>query len=146
MTIEEDSVYSATKMRHESDEEKTILLVDDDERLLRGLNRVLTDQNFKVLTAISPSEAHAVMARHSVDLVVSDNLMAGTLGTDFLAAVHETHPTIPLIMLSGYLPETVAARIMRDSGVAMVLRKPCEAADVARAIQETLYAVTQSPT
>lgn len=117
---------------------KTVLLIDDDQNLLGGLQRVLRRNKFRILTAVSAPEGRAILAREDVDLILCDNLMAGTLGTDFLAEVHTTHPDIALIMLSGYMPDAVAQKMMADCGVSQVLLKPCDPDTVQAAISQAL--------
>ncbi|MEP3480483.1 MAG: response regulator [Fuerstiella sp.] len=124
----------------------TVLLVDDDAKLLRGLERHLGSE-FTVMTAVSPAEANAVIARNNVDVVVSDNLMAGTLGADFLSRLSSEHPEIKLLMLSGYMPDALAQRVMSECRVHQVLTKPCESSVVAEAIRRALAeASTERPT
>ena len=118
--------------------QRTILLVDDDAKLLRGLQRALVEQDYRVVTAISAAEAFAIIPSQNVDLILSDNLMAGTLGTEFLSEIRERFPRITLMMLSGYLPETTASRLKDEVGIARILNKPCDAANIVRAIQEEL--------
>ena len=117
--------------------QKTILLVDDDSKLLRALKRHLIE-DYRVLTAISPGEANVFLDREEVDLILSDNLMSGALGTEFLKSISEQYPNIKLIMLSGYLPENVAKRVVDTGGVQKVLNKPCAITDVEMAIQDAL--------
>lgn len=117
----------------------TVLLVDDDPRLLRGLTRSFESEPFDVLTAISPAEGTAILAREKVDLVMSDNLMAGTLGVEFLEEVRKEFPSMKLMMLSGFMPPAAAERAKADLGVIQVLLKPCDAVDVAAAIREALW-------
>ena len=116
---------------------KTILLVDDDSKLLRALKRHLTE-DYRVLTAISPGEASVFLMREEVDLILSDNLMSGELGADFLESIGEKYPHIKLLMLSGYLPDTVAERIVKSGAVHKVLTKPCAITDVEFAINDAL--------
>ena len=134
MDIANETVDSISE---EQCELKTVLLVDDDAKLLRGLERHLAD-DYRILTAISPSEASVIAGREHVDLILSDNLMAGELGTEFLKKMGEKYPNIKLLMLSGYLPNEVAYRIVNDYGVTEVLTKPCEMTEVTTAIQNAL--------
>ena len=90
------------------------------------------------MTAISPGEAKVFLDREEVDLILSDNLMSGELGTDFLEGIGEKYPDIKLLMLSGYLPATVAERVVNSCGVDKVLTKPCAITDVELAIQDAL--------
>lgn len=117
---------------------KTVLLVDDDATLLRGLARIVADEGHNLHMAISAAEANAILARHRVDLVISDNLMSGVLGTEFLAGVRKRYPHIKLMMLSGYMPAAVAQRAIRETGVARILTKPCRTDDMVAAIRDVL--------
>lgn len=117
---------------------RTVLLVDDDAKLLRGLERSLAVEDYEILSAVSGAEAKAMLAKRSVDLVVSDNLMPGMLGTQLLADVRKAYPHIRLLLLSGYMPATVAQRAIDEIGVLRVLNKPCKASHVAAAIRESL--------
>ena len=135
--------YSPTSTR------KTVLLVDDDTKLLRALERTLSDERYEVLTAVSPAEARVFLTKKRVDLILSDNLMTGTLGTDFLATVHKEYPHIKLLILSGYLPLTAARRAVDKFGVFCVLTKPCQTQDITDAIRCALSDVpsgVQEPT
>lgn len=115
----------------------TILLVDDDAKLLRGLQRGLDDR-YRILSAVSPSEAKVIVAHERIELIISDNLMTGMLGTDFLREVHSEYPDIKLLMLSGYMPDAASRRVISECGVFQVLSKPCSAEDVANAIELAL--------
>lgn len=122
--------------------QRTVLLVDDDTKLLRALQRAMVEQDYRVVTAISAAEALAIIPNQNIDLILSDNLMAGTLGTEFLSEIRERFPQIILMMLSGYLPETTANRLKDEIGIARILNKPCDAANIVRAIKEELELVT----
>lgn len=117
---------------------KTVLLVDDDGKLLRGLERSFADEDYQLITAVSAAEAKACLAKFSVDLILSDNLMPGVLGTQFLAEVRQEYPHVKLLMLSGYMPAAAAQRAMAEIGVLQVLNKPCKASEVAAAIRQAL--------
>lgn len=115
----------------------TLLLVDDDAALTRGLKRYLCD-DFNVLTAIGPAEANVIVSKVDIHLIVSDNLMTGVLGTEFLDRIHQTYPHIKLLMLSGYMPQAAADRVVAQSGVDQVLTKPCPSEVVVAAIRKSL--------
>ena len=117
---------------------RTVLLVDDDAKLLRGLERSFSEEDYDLLTAVSAAEANVLLSKHHVDLVLSDNLMPGVLGTDFLANVRKQYPDIKLMILSGYIPEAAANRALDEIGVLRVLNKPARASVVASAIRLAL--------
>ena len=79
----------------------TILCVDDEEtpRALRKL--ILQKQGYHVITAASGVEALEVLDRESIDLVLSDQIMPGMLGTELTKSVKATRPLMPVILISG---------------------------------------------
>jgi DNA-binding NtrC family response regulator len=117
----------------------TILLVDDDAALLRGLTRAMAEEDFVVLPAVSAAEATAFLQRMSVDVVVCDQRMPGLTGIDFLSQLRRKYPLIKMIMLSGHvggLP--VAIDAARGIGVHCILNKPCSADELSRTIRNAI--------
>ena len=123
-----------------STETKTILLVDDDAKLLRGLQRSFADEDFEILTALCPAEARVILEQHPVDLVISDNVMTGTLGTDFLVELRQKYPDLALMMLSGFVPRAATKSLLTEIGVFRILNKPCDSSVVAEAISDAFAA------
>ena len=119
--------------------ERTVLIVDDDPALLRGLGRSLADEDFTIVTAVSAAEAAAVLRRNTVDVVVCDQRMPGLTGIDFLADVRRKYPHLTTMLLSGYVSGLpVAMQAARQVGIHTVLSKPCSAAELARAIRQLI--------
>jgi CheY-like chemotaxis protein len=79
----------------------TILCVDDEEtpRTLRKL--ILQTQGYHVITAASGAEAFEVLDRERVNLVLSDQMMPGMLGTELTKSVKAMRPMMPVILISG---------------------------------------------
>ena len=79
----------------------TILCVDDEDtpRTLRKL--VLEKQGYQVITAASGAEALETLARNSIDLVLSDQMMPGMSGTELTKSIKAMRPTMPVILISG---------------------------------------------
>jgi CheY-like chemotaxis protein len=90
--------------------QKTIILcVDDEENALILRRLVLEKSGFEVLTAGSAREAQEVLAARSVDLILSDQLMPGTTGTELARTVKSMYPQIPFVLVSGVneMPEGI---------------------------------------
>ena len=65
----------------------TVLLVDDEENILRSLERLFLDEEFTVITASSGEEGiRALQGAEHVAVIVSDQRMPGMTGAEFLAA------------------------------------------------------------
>ena len=116
----------------------TVLLVDDDERLLEGLQRQLHKEPYRVLTARSGQEALDILHGICVDVVISDQEMPGLKGTQFLWQVRKEFPNVILFLLTGHpsLPMTTLA--IKEVGIARLFTKPCNALDMALTIQQSL--------
>lgn len=121
-----------------SERVRTILLVDDCQSITKAMKLSLSEFGFRVLTAVSAAEAHAVLNRHQVDLIICDNLMTGTFGTELIKQVRESRPDVILIMLSGFLPKQLGERIQEELDVFAVLEKPCGMTQLLQVINEAI--------
>jgi CheY-like chemotaxis protein len=116
-----------------------ILLVDDEPRILDALRRNLHGL-FTIDTAASGAEGlalfEAIEAPYAV--VISDMMMPGMDGAEFLARAHAAAPDTVQMILSGQaeLSSTIAA--VNDGNLFRFLTKPCEGKDLIRAIEAAL--------
>lgn len=116
---------------------KTVLFLDDEDRILQGLRRMLRHmrKEWEMLFAESPGEALQMMDAQPVDVVVSDMRMPVMNGVAFLGSVKEQHPGTARIILSGHSDEDLTLRSVKIAH--QYLAKPCDAetlkATVARA-------------
>lgn len=79
--------------------EKTILLLEDDENLNRGIAMRLEKEGYQVLPAFGMSQAVELMRRHDVHLVITDITLKDGSGIDFCRWVR-AHSHVYLIFLS----------------------------------------------
>jgi DNA-binding response OmpR family regulator len=84
---------------------KTILLVDDEERLIGLLKAYLRQEGFRVVTAVNGREALFVARQEKPDLIVLDLMMPELDGYDFLRH-YRRESDAPVIMLTARLEET----------------------------------------
>lgn len=118
--------------------EHKILIVDDDEKLLKSFERVL-GQRFATLTA-GDGEAglRALAERGPVSLVISDYRMPGMNGVEFLARVREMSPDTVRIMLTGYADAETAITAVNEGNIFRLLAKPCPPKVLAKALTDGL--------
>ncbi|MCP4260787.1 MAG: response regulator [Planctomycetes bacterium] len=83
-------------------EKRTVLFVDDEEAILRSLERGLLEAPFNQLFAKSGQEALEILQTEQVHVIVADMCMPGMDGTELLKIVREKYPHIVKIVLSGY--------------------------------------------
>ena len=80
---------------------QVILCVDDEPNSLILRKLVLEKAGYKVLTASSANQAMDVLSSAPVDLVLSDQLMPGTTGTELARNVKAVRPELPVVLISG---------------------------------------------
>ena len=104
-----------------------VLLVDDEVRVVEGLNRMLyaIAPEWEVETASSGAEALARLAEVTCDVVVSDMMMPQMNGAELLEKVRERHPSAARIILSGQTDRQASMRVLNVAH--QFLDKPCPA-------------------
>jgi DNA-binding NtrC family response regulator len=81
---------------------KTILVVDDDERILESLKVILESEGYAVSSAETGEEAIERNKTDFFDMALLDIKLPGMQGTELLAALHKESPRMVKIMMTGY--------------------------------------------
>jgi EAL domain-containing protein (putative c-di-GMP-specific phosphodiesterase class I)/ActR/RegA family two-component response regulator len=105
-------------------EQPTLLLVDDEENILNALVRMLRRDGYRILTAAGADEALDVLGRNDVQVVISDQRMPGTSGTDLLSKVREMYPDTVRMVLSGYTDLAAVTAAINQGAIYKFLTKP----------------------
>jgi FixJ family two-component response regulator len=84
------------------DTKYTLLIVDDEQNIINSLKRLFRRDGYNLLSALNGEDALKILHENDVQLVISDQRMAGMSGTEFLARVKSDFPDIIRIILSGY--------------------------------------------
>jgi two-component system cell cycle sensor histidine kinase/response regulator CckA len=79
----------------------TILVVDDEEVLLRFVSNVLHKDGHTVLTAVDGPRGLNALARHKPDLLISDVVMPTMTGPELAAAARRLQPGLSILLMSG---------------------------------------------
>lgn len=107
-----------------SPENIRVLLVDDEERFLSTMSRILTQRGLLVKTAPDAAKALEELSRSPFDVVILDEKMPGMKGTEALPLIRRTAPGVEVIMLTGHASVDAAACAIREGGCEYLL-KPC---------------------
>ena len=120
-----------------------ILVVDDDEDILRLLSIRLRARGFRVSTAASAEEALGRIAVDPPRAVVSDVRLPGRDGLALFDEIRGTWPTLPVILLTahGTIPDAVDAT---SRGVFGYLTKPFDSQLLLEKIDQALQLSTPS--
>jgi two-component system nitrogen regulation response regulator NtrX len=81
---------------------KTVLIVDDEEKVLFLLSDALGEKEFKVKTTTSAAEALEILKKEPIDAVLLDLVMPQIDGIKALPAIKKLKPHVPVVMLSGH--------------------------------------------
>jgi two-component system probable response regulator PhcQ len=115
-----------------------VLLVDDEPYVSEALKRALRHERYEFLTATSGAEAHNILKREHVDVVISDEQMPGMSGVQFLSIVRQQFPRTIRMILSGQASLEAAVRAINEGGVHRFFLKPCDPTDLAITIRHAM--------
>ncbi len=116
----------------------TILLVDDEEMVLKALRRILTSPEWDLVTAVSGAQALKIMGRQSIALIISDQRMPQMSGLELLSEVKCTYPDTVRIVLTGYAEMDVVVKAINQGEVYRFFTKPWNNAELVATVREIL--------
>ena len=104
---------------------ETILIVDDEPKILDMVTMVLKKNGYTVLSSANGAEALATCVQHLelVKAVVTDVLMPVLDGVNLARALKKINPDMPVIAASGYIEQS-QENALKELGVRAFLKKP----------------------
>nr|WP_297401160.1 EAL domain-containing protein [uncultured Marinobacter sp.] len=118
------------------DRRPTLLLLDDEENILRALTRILRRDGYRILSTTSIQEAFSLLAENDVQVIVSDQRMPEMSGTDFFSQVKAIHPDTVRIVLSGYTDLKSVTDAINEGAIYKFLTKPWDDKQIREHIQQ----------
>lgn len=119
----------------------------DDEPMILDVMREQLAQNFGddfiYLTSLEAEDAlimldESIAEGSQVVLVISDWLMPGIKGDEFLIRVHEKYPDISTVLVTGQADEDAVDRVTRLAGLKACVSKPWSSGELIKLIQKCL--------
>lgn len=104
--------------------ERTILFVDDEEKILKSLERGMLDEPHRSLFANSGKEALEILEKEQVHVLVTDMRMPEMSGIELLRIVKEKYPHIVRLVLSGYTQVGTLLTAINQGEIFRFLTKP----------------------
>jgi CheY-like chemotaxis protein len=117
--------------------DERIILVDDDELILRSLGQILRFEGYIVETAETGGEAMEKIEEAPPDLAILDYKLPDTTGAELLKILSRSFPGILKIILNGY-PVDVDREEILALGTLECLYKPIQPDKIVTIIKETL--------
>jgi two-component system sensor histidine kinase EvgS len=118
---------------------ETVLLVEDEEALLRSTSHMLSRLGYRVLAAASAARALELAAAHPdpIHLLLTDVVMPETNGRELRDRLAALRPALRSVFMSGYTAEIIAHEGVLEKGVHF-LQKPFTRLQLGRKLREVL--------
>jgi CheY-like chemotaxis protein len=127
------------KINASSGQAKTILLIDDEELVIKISEMMLKELGYKVLKAHNGYEGLQLFEAHKteIDLIISDLEMPKMNGNEVLKKLRKIDPEIKVLLSSGSLTDADEQSII-DRGFNGFLQKPYNLVELCGKISEIL--------
>ena len=122
----------------------SILIVEDDITFSLMLTTWLGKKGFVVRSSSSVSDAKRRLGEEAFDLVISDLRLPDSDGIDLLKWLKNTHPSLPLIMMTSYAEIQTAVQAMK-LGAADYIAQPLNPDELLGKIKELVYVEEKAP-
>ncbi len=121
---------------------ETILVVEDESDVRRMAERILSKAGYSVVSAPGGEEAAEVCGNtgRTIDLLLSDVIMPGMLGTDLVELCRALRPELAIVFMSGYSHEVLTPDTLAGQDGAAFIEKPFNTGELLRTVRETLDA------
>ena len=101
-----------------------MLLLDDEENVLRSLVRLFRRDGYRILAAGNVRDAFDLLAINDVQVILSDQRMSDMSGTEFLGRVKMLYPDTIRLVLSGYTDLNTVTDAINRGAIYRFLTKP----------------------
>src|SRR5688572_27838882 len=119
-----------------TEDSRRVLIVDDDTLILRALQRVLEAQGFTVTGCSNPEEALERLEAEPANLIISDYMMPGMNGVEFLSNARRLRPDAPRLLLTAINDFKVATDAVNTGEIYRLLTKPWNHAELIGTVRQ----------
>ncbi|WP_020410021.1 response regulator [Hahella ganghwensis] len=116
----------------------TLLIVDDEENILRSLKRLFRREEYRVITATSGTEALELLNTTPVSVILSDQRMPGMTGSELFLQVKTLYPRTIRLIMSGYTELESITNAINDGAIFKFLLKPWDDDKLLEHIREAM--------
>lgn len=118
---------------------ENVLVVEDDEFILKLTKRVLESLGYRVIASRTPCDALVMVEKNTepISLLVTDVIMPIMNGRELQQRLEVIRPGFKTLFMSGYTADVIANRGILDKGVKF-LQKPFTLGSLAQKVRETL--------
>jgi len=121
----------------ESQVSTKILVVDDDEVMLRLVSQILQDEGYQISSFSDPKEALDKIKKDDFDLVVADIKMPEIDGIELIKRAHRLCPNLGALFMTGYASVKTAQEAVKEGAYDYIL-KPFDLEEIKGAVEKAL--------
>lgn len=118
----------------------TLLIVDDEAMIRNLLEKILSKEGYKILTAKDGLEALEVMESSKVDIVISDMKMPRMNGLELLKRIKKERPDIGVVIMTGY-GDTYTVKDALLLGADEYITKPFKSYEMLMIVERTYWRI-----
>ncbi len=119
---------------------EVVLVVEDEPDVRRMAERILTQSGYSVIGSDRGEEALEICrgGEQTIDLLLTDVIMPGMVGTDLVEELRRLRPEIPVLFMSGYSHEVLAHEALTQETDSAFIEKPFNAGELLSTIRGLL--------
>ena len=132
-------VTTSAKGEFQNQSQKHLLIIDDDEAVLKILEHLLLRRNYRVSAFVDAANAIEAIreAPAAFDAVVTDYNMPEMAGLEVAKTIRDIRADLPVAMTSGFIEDDLQTRA-EEAGVAGLISKPFTASKLYGVIEQLL--------
>jgi len=119
-------------------EKRRVLFVDDEEKVLKALERSLLNEPYEALLANSGKEALEIIMREQVHVLVTDMRMPEMSGLKLVRIVKKEYPHIIRLVLSGYTDIDTLLASINEGEIFRFITKPWKDEELKTTIRQAI--------
>jgi len=119
-------------------QDMNVLIVDDEEFVLKSISRTLKTELYKVFTASSGKEALTMIKEEKINVVITDEYMPEMRGTELLNTIKTAYPTIIRILITGNASIDTAMEAINNGEIYRFLLKPSDNRELILCVRSAL--------
>ena len=118
---------------------KKILVIDDEELIVKSLRKLLEKNGFTVFVAKNGQDALAMIEEETFDLIIADIRMPGINGVETVGSILEkdSFKDIPVIFITGYADAEIRKKAEKLNPVGYIY-KPFDIPELVDKVREAL--------
>ncbi len=118
-----------------------VLLIDDDEQILKVFQKMLAGEGYEVIVATNGRQGRELFREHGADLIITDIVMPEKEGIEIIMELRRDYPGLSIIAISGggqtFGPDSYLD-VAQSLGVNKTLQKPIHRRDLLAAVREQI--------